>query len=383
MKNLDLTSSLESLLEKADSLSTSVLEKIYLWMEYSNLYQRIKYFNYSEFNLNLGDLQLILCYQKNQKVQFSFDDPNNIGRFQNDQGSQRERLFRLLRQVKKNSSDLPTTGIELGYTHDIPKSCVKFLNKVSRVKQNIIPLSYTSSNRSEIRLLPTNPYSFSWLLETVSPFMPKNLASVQFTVGNVNDERMPYIFLATYFLHPSCSFPRLPASHEKFEVNFPGVYVGASSDLNPIWHIQNMNLIKWGQTNYFVAHTSNVRDVSDVPLYLSKLHSLDDNKFLEFKNELLDFLGVNEGIMTHTRIEKRFPSAYKLPENIRNWAIGVAKSRLGLLELEKRIFNLSEKDAQRINYVNSAIKGILEKYTITDQNDMLYRCSLEDALKLV
>ncbi|MBI4919044.1 hypothetical protein HY837_03880 [archaeon] len=306
---------------------------------------------------------------------------------------EKQELVDLLKQVHDDASSLPTVGAELGYSKELDQKIIDHFNDASYVLDNAVPKNYSSKDLSEIRILPTNPYTFRWLLEEMKSNLPDNSCSVQVCIGDVFEERMPHIFLALYFLHPSCVFP--PSnSYDPDWIGFPGAYVGQTVNKQGILEFR-------AQTNYAVFHSNSYEEISDSVLYAAKFHSLDDDKFKEFEEDLRKVLGFPKARITreghvyvveddgiNNYLTKKWPNldvasnaAYQMPFFFSEGSVRKAKMNLGIKNLESNCFNLTEEDMIKIRKINNSVKSVIEKHINTSPLDIIYRTSLEEVLK--
>lgn len=153
-------------------------------------------------DLLAGDYQLIYLKRNNNQVD-------------------RKHLLNLLKEANEESKGLPTVGVELEYSCALPIRTIDLLNQSSYFPENQVPKSYSYGGKSEIRTLPTNPYSFYWLIEEFYKHLPKHGASAQICIGDVKRFRMPYIFLAMHFTNQNCFFPMTSPDGNKDGLEFP------------------------------------------------------------------------------------------------------------------------------------------------------------------
>ena len=355
-----------------------------------------------------------------------------------------KKLLKLLSQAHQDVGSLPTVGVELGYSSEIPQTTVEVLNASSDIGEHSIKNSYALQEKSEIRIMPTNPYSFYWLIEEIMSLLPKNNPSVQICIGNENRERALPIFLTLYFVNNSCILPTTKGDKED-TIYFPGLYIGESVspeltlkpipkeilEINPIIYEEsrisekdiilldqeNHNPIKKDrqviqtnreetrrilklledykqckgnreltQTNYFISHSSDAVDIANTCFYAAKLHSMQETEFQEFKRNLMSFLGLKENEIPES--PKGTGLYEKLPEEERDNFLQKVKTHLRLNDLENKIKESLflgkpipiPREILKIGRVNNAIRHIIEEYTITTSADMIYRRPLEELI---
>ncbi|MBI4918903.1 hypothetical protein HY837_03170 [archaeon] len=317
--------------------------------------------------LNLGDYELIF---------FNLDKKTL---------EERTKLFELLDYVDRNSKDLPTVGVELEYFSEIGKEAKKQLNYGRHALPNEVPETYSTKDKSEVRLLPTNPYAFRWLLEEVGNYLPKRATSVQVSVGKVDSERMPYAGLALYFMSPCSIFPTVKETHGD-EISFPGGYVGQTV-------LRDGSLIYRGQSNLSVIQSADMQEVADAVFFAAKIYSLPKKEFEDFKKELTNYLGLNPDPLVGAVNElKMYDTSgnmmYRLNSNHLLNAIDQAKNHLEMKVLEQVALkaieskeSLDDEVISKMNEINETVKNIISKHTITGDLELMYRCSLEEALK--
>ena len=210
-----------------------------------------------------------------------------------------------------------------------------------------------------------------------------NATSVQVCVGEINNERTPAIFLALYFINPSCVFhiidPTLVDVPIFPEIGFPGAYIGQK--VNKRGKLESRK-----QTNYYVLHSSDPHEIADVAFFAAKLHKIPDRDFHLFKSDLREFFRLSSTDYKHL-LGNRWPcqsaigSACELPFTFIRAAVGEVKSNLGLTELENKVFNLTAADKEKVLEVNKNTSKIVERYTITTSLDIEYRAPLEELLE--
>ncbi|MBI5064647.1 hypothetical protein HZA97_00285 [Candidatus Woesearchaeota archaeon] len=327
-------------------------------------------------NLNFGDYELI--YFKHDWRQ-----------------EEKQKLVDLLQEVKNYSKHLPTVGVELAYSTKLPKEFIDHLNYGKYSVPNTVRKSEASFHVSEIRPLPTNPYSFRWLLEDIGRFLPSDSSSILVNVGKVNDARAPYIFLALYFLYPTCVFPMQQSKHGD-HIGFPGAYIGQSVNFRG-------DLVFRAQTNYLITHSNDINEIADSCFYAAQLHSISDEEFTEFEEELRKVLGfqnrrqmINGEIWIREKeelgdlLKKEWPMKtkdnrcpYQLPQEFVQKSIEKARENLKISHLTKNIYNLDENAGKELRAVNEKVKKVIERYLHITSEDIIYRTTLENALKSV
>ncbi len=325
-------------------------------------------------DLDLGDYALTYL-----KEPFSSDE-------------EKQSLVNLLKQVNNDAINLPSVGAELGYSMELDQKVIDYFNEAGFVIDNAVPQSYSSKEVSEIRVLPTNPYSFRWLIEEMMYHLPNTSCTVQVCVGDVFEERMPYIFLALYFVNPSCVFPPVK-SFEPDWIGFPGAYVGQTVNRQGFLDFR-------AQSNYAVFHSNSAQEIADSALYAAKLHAIDNEKFNEFEEELRKILGFPQARVTHNGhvytvedelnkfLKRKWPNldldsnvAYQMPFLFTQGSVYRAKINLGIKRLEEKCFNLSEEEMLKIKKINQTVKDVIEKHINTNPLDIIYRAPLDEVLK--
>lgn len=311
---------------------------------FSHLYEEI-----SEFNI--GDYSLLNLRNDNEQVK------------------------ELLKKISNETKHLPTVGVEIVYEGSLDDKIVEEFNKVASTVFNEVPETYSGKNKSEIRTIPTNPYAFKWLIQELSDFFPKFAGTVQVSVGEVNEDRMPYVFLTLYFMHPSCAFETKKANEDDM-MGFPGAYVGQTVDKKG--KIKNR-----GQTNYSIMHSYDLKEITTACLIASKLHSLSKEEFWEYSRELRTILGIDHPILN--LVYKEWPmkthpyAAYQMPEEFIEKSIEKIKENWKIKELEQKIKELTEEDIEKIKTLNNKIARLVEKHT-TEEIDLTYSGSLDEVL---
>ncbi|MBI5065547.1 hypothetical protein HZA97_04885 [Candidatus Woesearchaeota archaeon] len=287
-----------------------------------------------------------------------------------------EKVKELLKKVSNETKHLSTVGVEIVYEGSLDNLVVEEFNKAASIVFNEVPETYSGKNKSEIRTMPTNPYAFKWLIQELNAFFPKFAGTVQVSVGNVNEERMPYVFLTLYFMHPSCVFETKKATKEDM-MGFPGAYIGQTIDKRG--KIRNR-----GQTNYSIMHSYDSKEVINACLIAAKIHSLSKEEFWEYSRELRTILGIDHPILN--LVYKEWPmkthpyAAYQMPEDFIEKSIEKIKENWKIKELEQKIKELNEEDIQKIRTLNNKIARLVEKYT-TEEIDLKYAGSLDELLR--
>ncbi|MBI4919043.1 hypothetical protein HY837_03875 [archaeon] len=302
---------------------------------------------------------------------------------------QKQDLVNFLKQVHAYSKNLPTVGVELGYSTVLSKDFLDYLNDGKYCFPNSVPRSENHSNQtSEIRVLPTNPYALRWLLEEISPLFPEISSTVQVCVENVDTKKMPFIFLALYFSNPSCILPPCFKT-DKDMIGFPGAYVGQTATVYD-------SLKCRAQTNYLVIHSDSINEMADACFYAAKLHSIDKEKFVLFEEELREFLGfgrirkniegeiwVKEFDDLRDLLNKDWPgkytndrSPYQMPPEFIENSIKKVKNYFNINDPE----NLSQDSITQLAILNRGVKQIIEKYIDISPYDIMYRASINDLL---
>ncbi|PIN79977.1 hypothetical protein COV11_04875 [Candidatus Woesearchaeota archaeon CG10_big_fil_rev_8_21_14_0_10_30_7] len=351
--------------------------------------------------LNLGDYEL-LYFNKNSTIE------------------QKQKLVDLLREVHLSSEQLPTVGVELSYTARLKEDFLQYLidgrfilpNQVpksynAKINEKFHEPSYSKGEGSEIRLLPTNPYTFRWLLKQIHHGLPQEKAQVQICVGDVNDKRMPYIFLALYFMNVACAFPT-KSSEGNDHIGFPGCYVGQSVriDKDPTL------LISRAQTNYSVLKSDDLDEMADACFYTAKLHSISDEEFANFEEDLRKVLGfqnrrqvINGEVWLRERdelndlLEKEWPrrnadlnAPYQPPPEFLTYSIEKVKEEWELKKLEYDINNVDVEDINAIHALSEHedldnlrdltihVKEVLEQHLNITPSDIMYRTSLNELM---
>ena len=329
--------------------------------------------------LNLGDYQL-LYLKRNLPIE------------------SRKNLISLLEETHNESKHLPTVGVELGYSKRVSLKTINILNTSSCFIRNQVPKSYTSFHgNSEIRTMPTNPYSFYWLIEEIMANLPETNPSVQICVGSVNQKRTPWILSSLSLITPSCILPEAVVWNVEMGIGFPGAYIGQTAELNLKG---TCRLVPQAQTNYYIMYSSDWKEIADAAFYASKLHILPDKKFKEFEEELATLFGFKED--PRKEIHENYWSSesdpfniygqppYRVNENLRLLILNHAKNHLKLKDLEEKVKlsliegkeGLTIPEMERVGRVNTSVKAIMVKYAITTPTDIIYCSSLEDALRL-
>ncbi|MBS3159040.1 hypothetical protein J4206_07180 [Candidatus Woesearchaeota archaeon] len=302
-----------------------------------------------------------------------------------------KQLKSLLREARVHSVDLPTVGAELEYATEISRKKVVELNDIALLLRPHMPASYTTREKSEIRFLPSNPYTFRWYVEEVFKRLPEDKTpKVMITMQDVNKERTPYVLLALYFSSPSCVLPFVETKEEGHStISFPGVYVGQTT--------RDGKIEVRGQTNYSVMHSKDPCEIANVAFFTSKLHSMSDDAFKEFAKDITAFLGLDtlrfKSRMEFLSQEKtwngeygydytsfgRFPTekAYSLPECFVRETIVTAKTYLGIRATEQHFPFYTYEEEERIREINRNVQNILEQHTVTTPEDIMYSTPLE------
>lgn len=325
-------------------------------------------------NLNLGDYELIY-----------FKSYYNV--------EKKQSLVNLLQQVNNYSKNLPTVGVELEYNTLLPKDLLDYLNDGKYCWPNKVPKSENKENKtSEIRLLPTNPYAMRWLFEEINCYLPKISSTVQVCVEHVNDRKMPFIFLALYFMHPSCVLPK-NFNTAKDLISFPGAYVGQTAT-------KHDSLKHRAQSNYYVLHSYDVNEISNACFYAAKLHALNYENFINFEEDLREFLGfsravkiINEEVWvkesdelkkhlrrTWPRRDNNNKVPYQMPKEFIEYSIKRVKKYFKLPTIIEKVQELSKEEIIKITKLNYGIKEIIEKHISINPEDLMYKNSLEELL---
>ncbi len=365
----DLTSGLaEDLPPIVEYVKEEIKDQIEDFYDQRKVHAQVKAEPYFDNNkLNLGDYELIYFNLEKKTLE------------------ERTKLFELLDYVDRNSKDLPTVGVELEYSSALDKKAKRKLNHGRRALPNQVPETYSTKDKSEVRLLPTNPYAFRWLLEEVGSYLPKRATSVQVSVGKVDGDRMPYTAIALYFMSPSSIFPTVKESHGD-EISFPGGYVGQTV-------LRDGSLVLRGQSNLSVIQSADMQEVADAAFFAAKIYSLPEKEFYEFKKELAVYLGLfpnplADAVKELQDYHKSGIDMYRLNSKHILSAIDKAKNHLDIKGLEQVALKaietkepLKDEVIEKMNEVNSTVKNIISKHTITGDLELMYRCSLEEALK--
>ncbi len=324
--------------------------------------------------LNFGDYEL-LYFKKDWPIE------------------EKQKLVNLLQEVKNYSKHLPTVGVELAYSTKLQNELIEYLNNGKYATSNTVRKSEISYNITELRPLPTNPYAFRWLLEDISRFLPSDSSSILINVGKVNDERTPYIFLALYFLYPTCIFPMRSSKHGD-HIGFPGAYVGQSVNFRG-------DLVFRAQTNYLITHSNDINEIADACFYAAQLHSISNEEFNNFEEDLREALGfqkrkktINGEVWIREKeelsdlLKKEWPmknidnrAPYQLPPEFVQISIEKARENLKITRLTKSIYDLDENAGKELRAVNLKVKKIVEKYLQINSEDIIYRTTLEKALR--
>ncbi len=286
-----------------------------------------------------------------------------------------EQVKDLLKKVSDETRHLPTVGVEIVYAGSLDDKIVEEFNNVASVVFNEVPETYSGKIKSEIRTMPTNPYAFKWLMQELTSFFPEFAGTVQVSVGDVNEERMPYVFLTLYFMHPSCVFETKKVTEEDM-IGFPGAYIGQTIDKRG--KIKNR-----GQTNYSIMHSYDLKETTTACLIASKLHSLSKEEFWEYSRELRTILGIDHPILNlvykEWPMKKHLYAAYQMPEEFMEKSIEKVKENWRIKELEEKVKELNEQDIEKVKILNNKIARLVEKYT-TEEIDLKYAGSLDEVL---
>ncbi len=304
------------------------------------------------------------------------------------ENEQKQKLVNFLKQVHEYSKNLPTVGVELEYSELLSKGFLDYLNDGKYCFPNSVPKSENNGKTSEIRLLPTNPYTLRWLLEEINPLLPEISSTVQVCVENVDTKKMPFVFLALYFSNPSCVLPTNLYTGKDL-IGFPGAYVGQTATVYD-------SLKHRAQTNYLALHSNDIHEMADACFYAAKLHALDKEKFVLFEEELREFLGfarirrsingelwVKEFDELRDLLSKTWPgrytndrAPYQMPPEFIETSIQRVKDYFNINSHE----DLSQESINQLTGLNRGVKQIIEKYIDITPYDIMYRASIRDLL---
>ncbi len=357
-----------------------------------------------------------------------------------DENGESQKLIELLLQSKKEAASLPTVGVELEYRSEIQGEIIELLNKCHDFGYHEIPRNYSTSEKSEIRVLPTDPYSFYWLIENIMQHLPNITPSVQICIGDENIERTLPIFLSLYIMNCSYVLPITEGDEET--LGFPGVYIGESkspskvrsipskehleqlerdpprvkisdkdirirslprrlmyyfikkshaTNSNPIEednqqiHVPKRDIV---QTNYLVMYSKDAMSIANTAFYAAKLHALSQEEFQSFRRAFTSFLKLQEkDIQEQENFSKGYGLIVKFPEKRRNEILEKIKKNMGLEDLENKIYseiksgNYNPKEViTSVAWIANHVRHLIEEYTITKNADRIYRCSLEEII---